>query len=106
MTESRMTFEGVKGNVAVGERGSQRKNGGWNRKNLVEVEYGDIYFEVDTTDEDGLVTLALSAYHVENDENKKAYHCSLEIKLDRKQVQRLRGFLKYVLEHELPGDDA
>ena len=104
---SRLSIDKLGGRVKLSERG-EKNDGLWSSTDLLEVGSDGLELSVDLGDPDddedkyaGYVHLELSAYHVENEQTKRAFHSHLWACLDRRQTQELHAYLGYLLQHEM-----
>ena len=91
---------GVSGVVSLSERGGLDEKDYYERLELVKKDHDDVHFRVSVGSGDDLLEVQISCYHVESEETGRAFHCSIEARLDRKQLAKLHGYIGYLLEHE------
>jgi hypothetical protein len=91
------------GEAEVLERGEQAEDEGYASTNLVHVMMDKISCSVSYNEAEELVegrpfTLRLSAYHMENEETKRAFHTHLSMAMNRAQAQMMRDALDFFIE--------
>ena len=99
---TRLEIDDVGGTVVLGERGEKNEEEYWSRTVLLDnISADEIDFRVDLGEDDERCIIGLSAYHVENEETKRAFHLHLKAHLDHRQLQQLHGYLGYLLQYEI-----
>jgi len=91
------SFDEMPGRFEISERGEEEENG-WTSECLVnrKVE-DDMNLSLGLIDEDG-ISLTMDAFHIEDEETKRAFHAVLKTTLRWNDVKILRDCLNVLLE--------
>jgi hypothetical protein len=99
-----LMMEELPGAVYIAERSPQEEKSGWPSTALIETEDDDGNLLMDdpvilsvSLRQDG-AGLSLRAYHIENEETKRAFHTALDVHLTYSEVEQLRDFFTLILK--------
>lgn len=93
------------GKFSVSERGEKNEHGGYNSIELVNKNIEDISLDIDVNEE-GLISLSISDYHIENEETKRWFHSNLECYLSRRDVLSIIEALSFAVKSTNAGKDT